>query len=53
VAHINTHKHGLFGNFWPELHAPQVTAEFGVHLADDVEEDPVIVLLNGAVSHKL
>ena len=53
MAHVNTGKHRLVGNFWSELHTPQVTAELGVHLADDVQEDAVVVLLDGAVSHEL
>jgi len=53
VAHIDTYKHGLFGNLGAELHAPQVTAELGVHLANDVEEDAIVVLGDGAVGHEL
>lgn len=53
VTHINTHKHGAVGDFLTELHAPEITTEFGVHLTDDVKENAVIVLLNRTVSHKL
>jgi hypothetical protein len=37
VAHVNTNQHGArcFNYFW-ELHVEQVTADFTVHLADDV-----------------
>jgi len=53
VANVDTHKHGLVGDFWSELHAPEITTEFGVHLTDDVQEDAIIVLLNGAIGNKL
>lgn len=53
MANVNTHKHGLIGDFWSELHAPEITTEFGVHLTNDIQEDAIIVLLDGAVGNKL
>lgn len=40
-------------NFIAKGHAPEVTSEFRVHLADDIEEDTVIVFLNGAIGDEL
>ena len=51
MTDVNTNQHGLVGNFWSELHTPQVTAELGVHLTDNVQENAVVVLLDGAVGH--
>ena len=53
VADINTDEHGLLADFLAEGHAPEVTAKLGVHLTDDVEEDTVVVLRDGAVGHEL
>ena len=53
MADIDTHKHGLLGDLVAEGHAPKVTAEFGIHLANDVEEDTVVVLRNCPDGHKL
>ena len=53
VAHINTNEHGLLGYFRTERHSPEIAAKLGVHLADDVEENPVIVLGDGAVGNEL
>ena len=53
MAHIDTDQHGLGRNLISEGHAPEVTAELGVHLTDDVQEDTVIILGNSAVSHEL
>lgn len=53
MANINAHKHGGVRNFRTELHTPEITAKFGVHLTNNIKENTVIVLLNCAVSHKL
>jgi len=53
VADVNAHKHGLLGDLRAEGHTPEVTTEFGIHLADDVEEDSVIILGNRAVGDEL
>lgn len=53
VADINADQHGLVRDLLAELHAPEITAELGVHLTDDVEEDTVIVALDGAVGDEL
>lgn len=53
MADINAYKHSLGGDLLAKVHAPEITTDFGVHLTDDVEEDAVIVLHNGAVGNKL
>ena len=53
MANVDAHEHGLLGNLVAERHAPQVTTELGVHLADDVQEYAVVVLGNGPVCHEL
>jgi len=53
VAHIDTDEHGLLRNFRAERHSPKIAAKLGIHLADNVEEDPVIVLGDGAIGDEL
>jgi hypothetical protein len=53
MTDINADKHGGVRNFWAELHTPQISAKLGVHLTNNVKENTVIVLLNGAVSDEL
>ena len=53
MANINAHKHGSIRDFRAELHTPEITAKFGVHLTNNIEENTVIVLRNCAVSHEL
>eukprot|EP00351_Strombidinopsis_sp_SopsisLIS2011_P003794 CAMPEP_0116873660 /NCGR_PEP_ID=MMETSP0463-20121206/4889_1 /TAXON_ID=181622 /ORGANISM="Strombidinopsis sp, Strain SopsisLIS2011" /LENGTH=178 /DNA_ID=CAMNT_0004516061 /DNA_START=508 /DNA_END=1041 /DNA_ORIENTATION=+ len=53
VTDINAYKHSFGGDLLAKVHAPKVTTDFGVHLTDNVEEDAVIVLHNGAVGNKL
>ena len=53
VAHVNAHQHRLVRDFFPELHPPEVAAELGVHLPDDVQENTVVVPLNRPVRHEL
>ena len=53
MADVDTDQHGLIRDLGAKLHAPKVTAKFGVHLTDDVQEDPVVVLSDGAVSDEL
>lgn len=53
MTHINAHEHGLLRNLAAERHAPEVTAELSVHLPDDVEEDTVVVLGDGAIGDEL
>ena len=53
VTNINTNKHGFGRDLFAEVHAPQVTSDFSVHLTNDVEEDAVVVLDDGAVGNKL
>jgi hypothetical protein len=47
VANIDTHKHGLVGNFLAEVHSPEITTEFGVDLSHDVEIDTIVVTVDG------
>ena len=53
MTNIYAHQHGLVGDFRTELHSPEITAELGIHLADDVKEDAVVVLSNRAVCNEL
>lgn len=53
VANIDSDQHGLVRDLGAELHAPKIAAKFSVHLADDVQEDPVIVFGDGAVGNEL
>jgi hypothetical protein len=53
VTDIDSNEHGLLRNLGSKRHSPEVTAKLGIHLANDVQEDPVIVLLDGAVGHEL
>ena len=53
MADVDTNQHGLIRDLRAKLHAPKVTAKFGVHLTDDVKEDSVVVFSNCAVSDEL
>ena len=53
MAHINSNQHSLIGDFLAERHSPKISSEFGIHLSDDIQEDTVIILLDGAVGDKL
>jgi hypothetical protein len=53
VANVNADEHGLVRDLWAEAHAPEVSAELGVHLADNVEEDTVIFTTNSAIGYEL
>ena len=53
VANVDSDKHGLRGDFGTEVEAPEVSAELGVDLSEDVDVDPVVVLLDGLARNKL
>lgn len=53
MTDINTDEHGLVRDLGSERHTPEITAKFGVHLSDDIQEDTIIVLGNSAVGDKL
>jgi hypothetical protein len=53
MADINTDKHGLVGNFLAEVHAPQITTEFGIDLTDNVQVDAVIISVNCFARYEL
>jgi hypothetical protein len=53
MADINANKHGLVTDLGPKRHSPQITAKLGIHLSNNVQEDTVIVLRNGAISDEL
>ena len=53
MANIDANEHSLLRNFIAEGHAPEVTSEFRVHLANNVKEDSVIVLHDGAIGDEL
>ena len=46
MANIDSDKHGLFGDFRSEVKAPKVTSELCVDLSEDIDIDPVVVLLD-------
>lgn len=53
VANVDSDKHGLVRDFRTEVEAPEISAELGVDLSEDVDVDPVVVLLNGLARNKL
>lgn len=53
MTNINTNQHCLVRNFGTELHAPQITAKFSIHLADNVEENTVIVFGDRSIGNEL
>jgi len=53
VAYVDTDEHGLLRDLAAEGHAPKVTTKLGVHLADNVQENAVIVLSDSPVGHEL
>ena len=53
MADINADEHGLLRDLVAEGHTPEIATEFGIHLADDVEEDSVVILGNCAVRNEL
>ena len=53
MAHINSYQHGLVRDFLAKRHSPKISTEFSIHLSDDIQEDTVIILLDGAVGDKL
>ena len=46
VAHINADQHRLLGDLRTEVESPQVAAKLGVDLAQDVNVDAIVVLLD-------
>jgi hypothetical protein len=46
VAHINSDQHRLPGDLGTEVESPQVAAKLGVDLAQDVDVDAIVVLLD-------
>jgi len=53
VTHVNTYQHSLVRDFTAEGHAPEVTAELGIHLSNDVQKDTVVVLRDRPVGDEL
>lgn len=53
VANIDSNEHGFFGDLWSETKAPEVTTELSINLSEDVDVDPVVVLLNSLTGDKL
>ena len=53
MADIDANEHSLLRNFITKGHAPEITSEFCVHLTNDIEEDTVIVLHDGAIGDEL
>ena len=47
MANIDTDEHGLVGDFLAEVESPEVSTELGIDLSEDVDIDPVIILLDG------
>lgn len=46
VADVDTDEHGLSRDLSAKVEAPEVTTELGVDLPEDVDVDPVVVLLD-------
>ena len=53
VAHVDTDQHGLVGDLLAEVHAPEITSEFGVDLPDNIEIDTVIISVDGLAGNEL
>ena len=53
MAHIDSYQHGLVRDFLAKRHSPKISTEFSIHLSDDIQEDTVIVLLDGSVGDEL
>jgi hypothetical protein len=53
MTYIDTYKHSCLGDFRTETHTPEITANFGIHLTDDVHENSVVVLCNSSVCNEL
>jgi len=53
VANVDSYEHGSFRDFGSEIESPQIAAKLGIDLAEDVDVDSVVVLLNGLGAHKL
>ena len=53
VADVDTDEHGLSRDLSAKVEAPEVTAELGVDLPEDVDVDPVVVLLDGLARDEL
>jgi hypothetical protein len=53
VANVDSNEHGFFGDLWSETKAPEVTTELSINLSEDVDVDPVVVLLNSLTGDKL
>lgn len=53
VAHVDTHQHGFLGDFVSEVESPEISAEFGIDLSEDVDVNTVIILLDGLGGHEL
>ena len=53
VADVDTDEHGLSRDLSAKVEAPEVTTELGVDLPEDVDVDPVVVLLDGLARDEL
>ncbi len=53
VADINTNEHSFLGDLFAEAHSPEVTAELGVDLSNDVHVDSVVVSVDSLAGHEL
>lgn len=47
MANIDTDEHGLVGDFLAEVESPEVSTELSIDLSEDVDIDPVVILLDG------
>ncbi len=53
MANIDTHEHGLRGDFFAEVHSPEVTTKLGIDLSHNVEVDTVVITVDGLACHEL
>jgi len=53
MANVDADKHRLIGDLCTEVEAPEVTSKFSVDLSEDVDVDPVVVLLDGLARDEL
>ena len=53
MAHIDSHEHRLLGDLAPEVKAPKISTKFGINLTEDVNVNPVVVLLDRLARYEL
>jgi hypothetical protein len=53
MAHIDSQEHGLLGDLLSEVKAPKISTKFSINLSEDVNVNPVVVLLDRLARYEL